>query len=176
MSAEGASTYGFDLVIAHPLGDDETDALFESGCEDVAPEISASSTTLHFDREAVSLGAAIVSAVLDVEAAGLIVAGVGSPDLVDLPELSARTGRTRESIRLLALGRRGPGGFPPAEGGFYSWSAVRAWFAQYDPSSVGTPDAAALHHDRVIAAADHLVHARSLIRGDDEGLAALVAA
>jgi hypothetical protein len=171
-----AATYAFDLVIAHALGDDEIDALFDAGCDDATPEIGDSSTTLHVDRASTSLGTAIVSAVLDVEAAGLVVAGVGAPDLVELPEIAARTGRTRESVRLLALGRRGPGGFPPAAGGFRSWTAVRAWFATYDPAGVGSPASEALHHDRVIAAADHLVRARALIRGHDDGLAALLAA
>jgi hypothetical protein len=170
------TVHGFDLVIARVLGDAEIDALFEAGCDDATPEVGASSSTLHFDRTDTSLGTAIVSAVLDVEAAGFAVAGVGAPDLVELPEIAARTGRTRESVRLLTLGRRGPGGFPRGEGGFYSWNAVRTWFAEYDPAAVGSPDAAALQYDRVIAAADYLVRARALIRGHDEGLAALVAA
>jgi hypothetical protein len=176
MGREDQLSHQFDLVIPHAISDDEMDALFDTGCDDASPEIDTSSTTLHFDRASTSLGAAIVSAVLDVEGAGLRVAGVGAPDLVDLPEVAARTGRTRESVRLLALGRRGPGGFPPIDHGFYSWAEVRAWFAGYDPVSVGSPDAAALHYDRVVAAADHLVRARALIQGHDEGLAALIAA
>jgi hypothetical protein len=174
MDGEDRLNYQFDLVIPNAIGDDDVDALFDAGCDDASPEIDTSSATLHFDRTSSSLGAAIVSAVLDVEGAGLRVAGVGAPDLVDLPEVAARTGRTRESVRLLALGRRGPGGFPSLDHGFYSWAEVRAWFAEYDPASVGSPDAAALHYDRVIAAADHLVRARALIHGHDEGLAALI--
>lgn len=170
------TTHQFDLVVAHALDDDEVDALVDAGLDDGSPEIDAGTTTVHVDRAAESLAAAIVSAVLDVESAGLTVAGVGAPDLVDLPEIAVRTGRTRESIRLLALGRRGPGGFPPASHGFYSWAEVRAWFAAYDPAAVGAPDAAALSYDRTIGAADHLVRARALLGGHGGGLAALVAA
>lgn len=168
--------HGFDLAIARSITDDEVDALFAAGCDDCTPEVSASRTVLHFDRVAAALSDAIASAVVDVEAAGLVVDGVGAPDLVDVPEIAARVGRTRESVRLLAAGKRGPGGFPTAEGGFYSWANVRAWFAAYDPDAVGAPGAADLEYDRVIAAAAHVVRARALMHRHAQGLSALLPA
>lgn len=166
----------FTLVIDHPITDEETDDLFESGCDDATPEVGSTRTQLHFHRRAASLIAAIVSAVLDVERANLIVAGVGTNDLVDLPEIAARVGRSRESIRLLAAGKRGPGDFPRSDGGLYSWVMVRAWFARYAPDAVGSPDADDLDYDRTIAAADHVVRARALMNGHIHGLEALLPA
>jgi len=87
-----------------------------------------------------------------VEAAGLIVGSVRSEDLVTLKEIAARTRRSYES--------------------------VRPWFALHAPASPVDQDPLTLEHDRLIAAADHLVRARALMRGDHlaDGLTALVSA
>lgn len=85
-------------------------------------------------------------------------------------------------MRLLAVGKRGPGGFPAplqSEGWtLYSWSQVRDWFARHAPGSVRDTEERNLEFDRVIAAADHLVRARALMRGVDlaRGLDGLLAA
>jgi len=148
----------------------------------VTPEREQGRTLLGFDREAASLAEALVSALRDVEAAGLVVDSVRSEDLVTLKEIAARTGRTYESTRLLAAGKRGPGGFPgpmsSAGWTLYSWAQVRPWFARHAPASALDRELLTVEHDRLIAAADHLVRARALIRGDDlaDGLAALISA
>lgn len=170
------SLHEFTLVIDQALDDDEQDALFDAGFDDSAPEVEGDRTLLHVSREAPTLFAAITSAVFGLEQAGFPAAGVGANDLVDLPEIAARVGRSRESIRLLALGRRGPGEFPPAREGFYSWTTVREWFAHYAPEAVGTPTAAELAYDRVIAAADHVVRARALLGGHAADLHELLTA
>jgi len=94
--------------------------------DDVTPEHEQGRTLLGFDREATSLAEALVSALRDVEAAGLVVGSVRSEDLVTLKEIASRTGRTYESVRLLAAGKRGPGGFPgpmsSAGWTLYSWA------------------------------------------------------
>jgi hypothetical protein len=166
----------FILVIDRALGDDEQNALFEAGFDDSTPEVEADRTLLHVVREASTLTAALASAVLGLERAGVAASGVGSNDLVDLPEIAGRVGRSRESIRLLAAGKRGPGGFPAARDGFYSWVAVREWFARYAPETVGSPGPGELAYDRIIAAADHLVQARTLLRGHAEDLRQLLPA
>lgn len=166
----------FTLVLDRPITDDESDQLFETTGGEATPERATDRALLHFARRAGSLLEAIASAVVDVEKAGLIVAGVNASDLVDLPEIASRVGRSRESIRLLAVGRRGPGDFPPAQDGFYSWVLVRAWFSLYDPEAVGRPTAQDLDFDRAIAAADHVVRARVLMRGHSKGLGALLSA
>ena len=51
-----------------------------------------------------------------------------------MSDIAARTGRTRESIRLLIEGARGPGGFPPpatdprSRYRLWRWSEVSRWF------------------------------------------------
>ncbi len=168
--------HDFTLVIDRPITEDETDRLFETTAGDATPERTTQRTLLHFVREAPSLAVAIASAVLDVEQAGLTTAGVGSNDLVDLSEIATRVGRSHESVRLLAAGKRGTGGFPAVQNGLYSWALVRAWFAGYDPEAVGSPTEDQLVYDRMIVAADHVVRARSLTHGQAGGLAALLSA
>src|SRR5674476_1612514 len=104
-------TYEFTFVVDHRLSEDEVDGLFDRA-DDVTPEREQARTLLGFDRQATSLAEALVSALRDVESAGLIVGSVRSEDLVTLKEIAARTRRSYESVRLLAAGKRGPGGFP----------------------------------------------------------------
>jgi hypothetical protein len=55
-------------------------------------------------------------------------------DLVSVSDIAQRVGRTRESVRLLVDGKRGPGGFPPPIGvvgdgiRVWPWSAALEWF------------------------------------------------
>jgi predicted DNA-binding transcriptional regulator AlpA len=55
-------------------------------------------------------------------------------DLVSIPDVAERSGRSRESVRLLVDGKRGPGTFPPPVGivgngiRVWPWSVVLAWF------------------------------------------------
>lgn len=85
-------------------------------------------------------------------------------------------------VRLLATGQRGPGGFPSAmsSGGWtlYSWAQVRPWFVNHATDSLVDGERLQVEHDRRIAAADHLMQARALMRGDHlaDGLAALLSA
>jgi hypothetical protein len=165
-------THEFTFVLASKPTGEELDVLFEIGGGDATPETTGDGTSwLHFDREADSLAAALVSALGTVERAGLQVVAVRSDDLVTLRELAQRTSRSYESVRLLAAGKRGPGGFPAplSTDGWtlYSWAQVRPWFARHYPTRMQDRDELTFEHDRVIAAADHLVRARAILRGDD---------
>ena len=173
------TTFEFTLLIDHELTDDEVEQLL-SRADDVTPELGRGRTQLGFDRDASSLVEALVSALADVEALGLTASGVLSDDMVTLKEIATRTQRSYESARLLAQGKRGPGGFPAPisadRWAIYSWAEVRAWFARCLPSSLHSGHDV-VEYDRLIAAADHLIRARALMRGDAHatGLAALVA-
>jgi hypothetical protein len=95
---------------------------------DGAPRVS-------FDREAPSLVDAVIAAIADVEATGLRVVRVDDRDWVTLADIAARIGRSREIVRLWALGRKGPGGFPPPvnpgmDTSFYSWAGVSPWLRE----------------------------------------------
>jgi hypothetical protein len=145
----------------------------------VAFEDDDSDPIVHMVVEANSALLAIFEAVRSLEAVdslGLRVVGVHSDDLVSLKDIAERTGRTYESVRLLSSGQRGPGVFPrPMSTGqwaLYSWVEVGLWFAQHygaEPPS---------DYDRQIAAADHVIKARSQLNGsaDREVLAKLFAA
>ena len=71
-------TYEFDVVLKDvtEVTDDQSDALFEAGCDDGTPACSNGMAWVHFDREASSLEEAIRSAVSQVQATGLQVAKV----------------------------------------------------------------------------------------------------
>ena len=65
-------------------------------------------------------------------------------DLVDLGEVSSRVDRSRETVRLWSLGRRGPGGFPlpvgllPGSVKIWEWSDVNRWLASAQPELADT--------------------------------------
>ncbi|MBA2322629.1 MAG: hypothetical protein H0V92_00930 [Pseudonocardiales bacterium] len=161
-------THEFEFVLEHAPTDDEIDALFDAGGDDATVERNDRANTghAHFDREAPSLVEALVSALGTLERAGLRAVAVQSEDLVTLKEIAVRTGRTYESVRLLALGARGAGGFPPALSAqgwsLYSWAQVAEWFANN-----GGPKLEVSAYDRTIAAADHLVRARALVGAEE---------
>ncbi len=63
-----------------------------------------------------------------------------SEDLVGISDIAARTGLHREGVRLLTLGKRGPGGFPPHRGTIgsgtnasrvWQWADVVPWLQQH---------------------------------------------
>ncbi|MDN5853766.1 MAG: hypothetical protein L0K86_13160 [Actinomycetia bacterium] len=163
-------THEFVLVLDRRADDEEIDALFDAGCDDATPVREDGRTMLQFDRESESLVGALVSALYDVERAGLKVASVRSDDLVSLREIANRAGRSYESVRLLANGSRGSGGFPPPLSAdnwvVYSWSQVGPWFARHLPETEGDHDYLNTPYDRILAAADHLVRAKAILNDD----------
>jgi len=143
----------FTLLVegADLQSDAAQNALFEAGCDDATIGVTAGVQHLHFDREARSLAAALVSAITAVEQAvpGVQVVRVAPDEYVTLAEIAKRTGRTRESVRLLATGDRGPGDFPPPaaraeqRNRLWRWAEVARWFASRLGETVpGAPDAA----------------------------------
>lgn len=165
--------FEFTVVLNRVPNDDEYDVLFEAGLDDTTPETRDGRCVLNVNRRADSLNEAIGSVVRDVERAGFTAVGIEEEDLVSLKTIAQRLGRTYESVRLLASGKRGPGGFPAplsADGwALYSWSKVSEWFhANYGVELRST------EHERVLAATDHLLRARELV-GMDE-LSVLVSA
>jgi len=69
--------YEFSLILtASDITDDEAEKLFESGCDDGSILSRGDITMVQFDREAATLDEALISAIRDVENAGLKVARV----------------------------------------------------------------------------------------------------
>lgn len=155
--------YEFTVHLDRIPDDDGLNALFGAGLDDSTPEVSNGTAVLHMAREADSLAHAIVTTVADIESADFKAVGIESEDLVNLADIADRTGRTRESVRLLSLGKRGPGGFPgPVVSGtwsLYSWAVVREWFrTHYGDQAVAPAD----HDADTLTAADLLLRARLL--------------
>ncbi|MCL2780480.1 MAG: hypothetical protein FWD74_03145 [Actinomycetia bacterium] len=156
------SVHEFTAYLDREPDDDELDALFEAGLDDATPEFGGGVGMLHVAREAARLDDAIVTVVDNAETAGFRVVAVEDEDIVSLKTIAARTGRTYQSVRSLATGQRGPGGFPIAISGdgwsLYSWTAVADWFARHYGNNLAVDD-----RIRTLAAADHLLRARALV-------------
>jgi hypothetical protein len=154
--------YEFTLVLDREPTDAELGALAAAGLDPVGAE-GPHPALAHLSIDAASLPAAIIAAVRQIERLGIAVTSVQSTDLVSLKDIAARTGRSYESVRKLAHGQRGPGGFPaPLSAGqwaLYSWAEVSSWLARHYPATA----AAVTSYDREIAAADHLIRARHML-------------
>ena len=124
------TTWNFQLRLNREPTDDEFNALYEAGLSDAGIE----GTLVDVDRAAESLLMAVTSAVEDIRRVpGLRAVAVEHDDAVTLADAAQRLGRrTGESMRLLAEGKRGPGGFPLpiADTGkvrVYSWTEITQW-------------------------------------------------
>jgi hypothetical protein len=138
MNMTKKQTYTFTLLLhgADPMRKDNMRALEKAGCNDALFGRRGTVFYADFDREAESFGEAVLSAIHDVESGvpGLKVTRVEPEELVSASQIAARTKRTRESIRLLIEGKRGPGNFPgPAvwlssSRKLWRWTDVADWF------------------------------------------------
>lgn len=164
-AAPTMTEHTFRVVFALPGSDSlepRLDALQEAGCDDAAfmGPAADGSFTAEFDREAESFAAAVVSALDAIRSAlpDAQLLRVLPDDLVTIAAIAGRTGRTDESVRLLAQGRRGPGGFPSAAGWInektqvWRWADVVRWFSD----ALDEPPAGAEHADFLAALNDAL--------------------
>ena len=130
--------HAFSLILGGATGPaiEIEDALFEAGCDDALLGTRDGVMFLDFERASKSLMEAVLSAVADVQRAkiGLWVARVEPDDLVSAAEIARRVQRSRESIRQLMHGERGPGEFPPPMANLtrrspiWRWTEVASWF------------------------------------------------
>ena len=125
--------HNFTLVISGPA-EDKLDELFEAGCDDAMFGVVDGAPYAEFDREAPTLREAVASAIRDIESVeNLRVDRIEPDDLVTASEIAERLGRTRESVRLLISGERGPGGFPAPvshlrdRNRLWRWTDVARW-------------------------------------------------
>ncbi|GGF16064.1 hypothetical protein [Subtercola lobariae] len=157
-------SYEFTAVLDRAPTDAEFDRLFEAGLDDALPVVEAGNGYLYATRNAPTLIEAIFSVAHDAAEAGFSVVRLEDHDLVSLKTVARRAGRSYESVRLLAQGKRGPGGFPAPlsddSWALYSWTKVAEWFrASLAVDMTSTED------ERVIAAASLVLRARSLVGG-----------
>ena len=149
------SVFQFTLIVAGPdlQSDAVSDALFRAGCDDALIGRTDGTQYLDFDREAPDPETAILSAIAQVERLpGVEVIRLAGAGLVSISGIAARTGRSRESVRLLIMNERGPGGFPApvtdprSRYRLWRWPEVRRWF---EVNYGGQP----IHRDDQVAAA-----------------------
>lgn len=130
--------FNFTLIVegADLQTDEAQDALFEAGCDDATFGAVDGVQFAEFDRDAGSYGQALSSAIATIRRTiqGARVVQV-LDDLVTISDIAERVDRSRESIRLLIAGRRGPGHFPPpvsflrTRNRLWRWTDVLRWFA-----------------------------------------------
>jgi hypothetical protein len=135
------SEYEFTLMIEGNLVEEGTArALFEVGCDDATFGVVDGMGYGDFAREASSFAEAVLEAVSQVEMGNdLRVLRLEPDNIVTMADIAERLDRTRESVRLLIAGRRGPGGFPSpishamGRGRLWRWSDVALWLGQLEP-------------------------------------------
>jgi hypothetical protein len=129
--------YWFEVEVAGPVSEDDIeslgDVLSDAGGIDASVQADDRGGTVMFAREADDAVQAVISAVHDVEAAGMHVTGVAD-DRVTVSEIAAKARVTAASVRYWITGQRGPGGFPAPKVPHYrasqfSWAEVAAWLA-----------------------------------------------
>ncbi len=134
------SNHHFTLIVEgrDMQKDDVINSLFECGCDDGTVGRSDGVQFVVFDRQANSLDEAVLAAVKDIERVqGLEVIRIADAGLVSMADIASRTGRTRESVRLLISGARGPGGFPApvtdprSRYRLWRWLEVARWLDAY---------------------------------------------
>ena len=131
-------TYEFTLLLqgADVLKDRNLEALRRAGCHDALFGKRGDVFYADFAREGQSFGETLVEAIRQLESAvpGLQVVRVEPEEFVSAAAIAERTGRTRESVRLLIEGKRGPGGFPSPIAWtsrtrkLWRWADVAQWF------------------------------------------------
>lgn len=133
--------FDFALIVGgvSDLTQEVEDALFEAGCDDATLSIQYGRLYLEFSRRAQSLEEAIVSAIQDVQKAGIgaQILQVDECNLVTASEIARRIDRSRQLVHQYITGERGPGDFPsPAchlddeHAPLWQWCAVSFWLVQ----------------------------------------------
>ena len=146
--------HSFDVFLeSHCLGDDLVEAIYEH-CHPVLTSESDHVAKLNFNRRASSFTSAVCGVLAHLGRVGVRASRIGSDDFVGLPKIARLLGRSRESVRLLIAGRRGPGSFPAPEYDskqellrFWRWPDVERWFAAYEKRAPRLED----HSDELAA-------------------------
>lgn len=132
-------TFAFTIVTDDRGGSEEIAERLYHSCADATFGESDLIVSISFDRKARTFMDAAGSAIADLAAGGCRAMCIKSDDIVNLPGIAKKTKRTRESVRLLIAGRRGPGNFPATAYPdqrevmrLWHWPDVERWFAAYE--------------------------------------------
>src|ERR1700728_3856350 len=109
--------YEFTLILSGvtELNRQVLDAFYEAGCDDALIGMRDGVAYAEFCRESDSFREAVLSAIGDVESAGVqaTVEHIEPDEFVTMSEIARRLHITREGVRKRVAGERGPGKFPP---------------------------------------------------------------
>lgn len=131
------NVYWFDVEVAGPVTLDHVESLGDvlTAGDGIDANVQADERggRVIFSREAEDAIQAVVSAVRDVEAAGMKVTGV-IEDRVTAAGIADKSKVTTAAVRYWITGERGPGNFPSPvvrreRASLYSWAEVAAWLA-----------------------------------------------
>ena len=163
------------------LTQDRIERILET-CNDALVGARDRQAIVEFDRPAASYAEAVIEALRQLESkTDLRVLRVEPHELVGLSAIAARVGRSVESIRLLAEGRRGPGGFPApaarvdAKTRLWEWSEVARWWRDHmDPEAARPLAEAADFLASLNDALDLRARAARLSKREREAVSAIV--
>lgn len=126
--------YDFTLVVNEisEQNEEAVNLLFKNGCNDSFITYGKDGCYIEFTRKSSSALSAITSAIKNVNKAGFRVNRIEPGDYVTEPEIRRRLNMTREYIRLIINGKRGPGSFPSPISGvknnlIYRWGEICEW-------------------------------------------------
>jgi hypothetical protein len=135
--------FEFTLLLSAPSSfptSDQLDVLFDAGCDDALFGRTAGVAYADFVREGATFSEAVMSAIRGIEQTipGVRISRVEPDDYVTVTDISKRTGWSREYVRLLVLGKRGTGFFPPpltrlgnSRNRIWRWSEVSRWLVNH---------------------------------------------
>jgi hypothetical protein len=182
IDAKKRSIHSFTLFLSgvDVLDDEQFDALHEAGCDDALFGVRDGAHYGAFDRKAENFSEALSSAIGDVASAvpGLQVVRIEPDELVTMAAIAERSGFSREYIRLLAAGERGPGEFPPPvtyadhKTRLWHWPDVARWLTEHQKAKIALDHNAADLVAAMNAAFDLRAHAGHLHNKHDLALVA----
>ncbi|HXQ18705.1 MAG TPA: hypothetical protein VN781_03660 [Acidimicrobiales bacterium] len=157
------TSFTFRIRLRDALSDEEADRLYEAFDEEIAIEEGPKGHFVGCEREAEHFLDAVLDALAEVITLGFEPLAV-EDELVSMADIAERTGRSRQSVSMLANDQRGPGGFPRAVAGnvrspLWHWADVAAWF-----ESAGSGEAVVEDRIRTIAAVNGALANRVLRR------------
>jgi predicted transcriptional regulator len=135
-------THDFTLIFTGDA-DAHLDALYDAGCDDALFGTIDGVAYADFTRDAPTFADAVRSAITAIDSIpGLKITRIEPDDVVTATEIARRLGRTRESVRLLIAGERGPGGFPAPISHtkdrfrLWRWTDILGWLGEADESEL----------------------------------------
>lgn len=112
--------------------EDFEDRFYEAGCADATLAYQKGVLIIEFNRKAVSFSQAVISACVNVRAAGAKIERIEPDHLVSLSEMADRCMLTKQALSLYTEARRGEG-FPnpvvrvTSKHPLWDWSEVAEW-------------------------------------------------